>query len=170
MTRLSRLNAQQNHFKGLLKLSAGLHLKRALEVCISQKCSVILVLLACRGHTLWEPKMQRGVESITFCRYRTWVPQRHSGTGRTLFSSPITDRHRAGAQRQWDVCWTEYQCCIVWFPCQPICKNNKKKKSLNIPFWTFTHFLKEWTLPHLHLFLVLILPWFTASWGQRDGN
>lgn len=87
--------------------------------------------------------MQRGVESITFCRYRTWVPQRHSGTGRTLFSSPITDRHRAGAQRQWDVCWTEYQCCIVWFPCQPVCKNNKKKKKLEHTILNFHPFFKR---------------------------
>lgn len=61
ITRLSRLDAQQNHLKGLLKPSAGLYLKRAIGVCISHKSAgaTLLVLPACRGHTLFENQRRR---------------------------------------------------------------------------------------------------------------
>ena len=100
ISRLSRLNAQQNHLKGLLKPSAGLYLKRAIGVCISHKSAgaTLLVLPACRGHTLREPKTQTGVESITLYRPRTRLPQLHSGTGCTLSSLLVKDRHGAGAE------------------------------------------------------------------------
>lgn len=66
------------------------------QICNPHKRLVILVLLACRDHTLWGwgPVVKKGVKIITFYKCKIYLPQLHDGPSLTQFPSPTKVKHQ----------------------------------------------------------------------------